>query len=87
MNEDRIITPERHESDGSEGSMRPLELSEFVGQAKVRENLRVFIDAARGRAEAMDHTLFFGPRVWARRRWRRSWRGSWASVSGQHPGR
>jgi Holliday junction DNA helicase RuvB len=61
VNEDRVITPDRQDGDGSESSMRPLELADFVGQAKVRENLRVFIDAARGRAEAMDHTLFFGP--------------------------
>ncbi|WP_417515682.1 Holliday junction branch migration DNA helicase RuvB [Minwuia sp.] len=59
--EERLITGERRPEDGGEMSLRPQELSDFVGQAKVRENLRVFIDAARGRAEAMDHTLFFGP--------------------------
>ncbi len=44
-----------------EGSLRPLSLEEFIGQKALRENLRIFIDAARGRSEAMDHVLLFGP--------------------------
>jgi len=44
-----------------EVSLRPRILAEYVGQRKVKENLRVFIDAARGRREALDHVLFFGP--------------------------
>lgn len=44
-----------------EGSLRPLSLEEFIGQKTLRENLRIFIDAARGRGEAMDHVLLFGP--------------------------
>ena len=42
-------------------ALRPLELDDFVGQKQVRENLRVFIAAARGRGEALDHVLFYGP--------------------------
>ena len=42
-------------------ALRPQSLEEFVGQAEARANLRVFIDSARMRAEAMDHTLFYGP--------------------------
>jgi len=61
MNEPRIIDGVEHAEDGGELRLRPQELSDFVGQAKVRENLRVFIDAARARGESMDHTLFFGP--------------------------
>ena len=41
--------------------MRPKSLGEFIGQEAARDNLRVFIDAAKSRGEAMDHTLFFGP--------------------------
>src|SRR5262245_20094824 len=41
--------------------MRPATLGEFVGQRQLRDNLRVFIDAARSRREALDHVLFFGP--------------------------
>ncbi|MBX2834498.1 MAG: Holliday junction branch migration DNA helicase RuvB [Micavibrio sp.] len=46
---------------GEEGALRPLKLDEFIGQPALRENLRVFIDAAKARGEAMDHALFFGP--------------------------
>jgi Holliday junction DNA helicase RuvB len=45
----------------AEGSLRPLALAEFVGQRALRENLAVFIQAARDRREAMDHVLFHGP--------------------------
>lgn len=58
-----ITTPESldREESASEKSLRPGELSEFVGQGKVKESLDVYIRAARGRGEALDHTLFFGP--------------------------
>lgn len=49
------------EEKGAEGSTRPLSLPEFIGQKTVRENLRVFIDAARNRRSAMDHVLLCGP--------------------------
>ncbi|HEY9229627.1 MAG TPA: Holliday junction branch migration DNA helicase RuvB, partial [Gemmatimonadaceae bacterium] len=42
-------------------SLRPQRLAEFIGQQKVKENLRIFIDAALARREPLDHTLFFGP--------------------------
>ena len=57
----RIIAPEHVEQDAPEASMRPGTLEEFVGQRQLRDNLRVFIDAARSRREALDHVLFFGP--------------------------
>ncbi|UTW54561.1 Holliday junction branch migration DNA helicase RuvB [Kordiimonas sp. SCSIO 12610] len=44
-----------------DSGLRPQSLSEFIGQEQARENLSVFIEAARARAEAMDHVLFFGP--------------------------
>lgn len=44
-----------------EGSLRPLKLEEFIGQQALRRNLRVFIDAATARGDAMDHVLLFGP--------------------------
>jgi holliday junction DNA helicase RuvB len=61
MSEPRMVMPERHEEDAAEASIRPLSLDEFVGQARVRDNLRVFIQAARGRGEPLDHVLLFGP--------------------------
>ena len=58
---DRLVTGDQAGTDGSEGSLRPLTLDEFVGQAQARANLRVFIEAARARGEALDHVLFAGP--------------------------
>ena len=54
---DSDIKPE----DALDSHVRPQSLNEFVGQTKVKKNLRVFIEAARGRAEALDHVLFAGP--------------------------
>ncbi|WP_085810672.1 Holliday junction branch migration DNA helicase RuvB [Sphingomonas sp. TZW2008] len=58
--DDRLITPARRTED-ADAALRPKRLDEFVGQAAARENLRVFIEAARGRGDALDHVLFFGP--------------------------
>jgi Holliday junction DNA helicase RuvB len=58
---DRLVTPERSEDDALESSMRPKQLAEFVGQQQARENLSVFIQAAKARGEALDHVLFSGP--------------------------
>jgi len=57
----RISTPEFLEEDQGEVSLRPLTLKDFTGQAPVRANLKVFIEAARARGDAMDHVLLFGP--------------------------
>ena len=56
----RLITPEKREDD-AEGSLRPLTLGDFTGQAAARANLKVFIEAAKTRREALDHVLFVGP--------------------------
>ena len=45
----------------AEVALRPRVLTEYVGQRKVVENLKIFIDAARGRGETLDHVLLFGP--------------------------
>lgn len=58
---DRLIAGERAPEDAGETSLRPQTLDDFVGQKTVRRNLKVFIDAARGRGEALDHVLLFGP--------------------------
>lgn len=58
----REVTPERIVGqDGDEGSIRPLSLADFTGQKKLRENLKVFIEAAKQRQEPLDHVLLFGP--------------------------
>lgn len=57
-----ITTPEEVAGDdGAELSLRPQRLAEFVGQSKVKEALRIGIDAALGRGEPLDHVLLFGP--------------------------
>jgi Holliday junction DNA helicase RuvB len=58
----RIIEPEQNDEDVQlDRSLRPLRFDDFVGQDRIKDNLRVFIDAARGRGEALDHVLFCGP--------------------------
>ncbi|PWR20736.1 Holliday junction branch migration DNA helicase RuvB [Zavarzinia compransoris] len=59
--EQRVVSGVRREEDILEASLRPARLDEFIGQAKARENLKVFIEAARARGDALDHVLFFGP--------------------------
>ena len=56
----RLVTPERREDD-AETTLRPQRLAEFIGQEQARANLAVFIEAARARADALDHVLFVGP--------------------------
>ncbi len=57
-----ITTPQPLEGEGGlEQSLRPASFQEFVGQQKVKESLEIYVQAALGRGEALDHTLFFGP--------------------------
>ncbi|MDE2133406.1 MAG: Holliday junction branch migration DNA helicase RuvB [Alphaproteobacteria bacterium] len=58
---DRFVAPERGEDDTLEASLRPKALSDFVGQERVRGNLKIFVQAAKSRGEALDHVLFSGP--------------------------
>lgn len=58
----RIITTEETEEDKKiEGSLRPQYLKNYIGQEKLKATLKVFIDAAKNRGEALDHVLFYGP--------------------------
>ena len=60
--EERIITSEETSEDTSvEFSLRPTTLNQYIGQDKVKENLRIFIQAAKMRNEALDHVLLYGP--------------------------
>ena len=56
----RLVGPDTLDSD-ADTSLRPLTLAEFTGQAAARKNLKIFIEAARQRGEALDHVLFVGP--------------------------
>src|SRR5437870_2928715 len=62
MSHPEITTPEALTDETVVGlSLRPQRLSEFIGQDRVKESLRIYIDAALARREPLDHTLFFGP--------------------------
>ena len=58
--DDRLTTPDKRPED-VDAALRPKTLAEFVGQAAARDNLRVFIEAAKGRGQPLEHVLFFGP--------------------------
>ncbi|MGB3620020.1 Holliday junction branch migration DNA helicase RuvB [Ketobacter sp. MCCC 1A13808] len=58
---DRLISPVPEPDDAHDRAIRPGTLAEYTGQAAVREQMEIFISAAKGRQEALDHTLIFGP--------------------------
>ena len=60
IEQEPILSPEKN-SDDNDRALRPESLAEFIGQAEVRANLKVFVESAKRRGEAMDHTLFYGP--------------------------
>lgn len=61
--DERIINPELEDSgeERLENSLRPQVLSEYIGQDKVKENMKIYIEAAKKRGEALDHVLLYGP--------------------------
>ena len=59
--DERILDGELLPSDENENILRPTTLDEYVGQDKIKDNLRIFIQAARKRGEALDHVLLYGP--------------------------
>ena len=62
MNEERIVAAgATHEDEAIEASIRPKRLDEYLGQQPVREQMKIYIEAAKQRGEAMDHVLIFGP--------------------------
>jgi Holliday junction DNA helicase RuvB len=58
---ERLVAADRIPGEGADRALRPQGFDEFVGQPAAKANLRVFVDAARARGEAMDHVLLFGP--------------------------
>ena len=63
MNEDRLINPGLEDvgEERLENTLRPQTLDEYIGQDKVKENMKVYIEAAKKRGEALDHVLLYGP--------------------------
>jgi Holliday junction DNA helicase RuvB len=60
-NQDRLINPNQRPDDRPDQTLRPQKLAEMIGQKRIKENLQILIDAAKQRAEALDHVLFYGP--------------------------
>ena len=62
MTRPQVTTPDQlPDEQSTDAALRPARLSEFVGQPQVKASLQIAIDAAKGRKETLDHTLFFGP--------------------------
>ena len=63
MNDDRIINPNLEDvgEERLENTLRPQLLNEYIGQDKVKENMKIYIEAAKKRGEALDHVLLYGP--------------------------
>lgn len=63
VNDDRIINPELEDDteENLENTIRPQTLEEYIGQDKVKENMKIYIEAAKKRGEALDHVLLYGP--------------------------
>ena len=58
---ERVVSQEELQSDTIDSSIRPETLDEYIGQSEVKENIRVFIEAAKMRNEPLDHVLLYGP--------------------------
>lgn len=61
MDDDRLISSVKLENDDNENLLRPKEIDEYVGQEKVKSNLKVFMHSAKKRGESLDHVLLYGP--------------------------
>ena len=59
--DNRFISPEKNSDDDREVGLRPKALMEFVGQEAIKQNLSIFIEAAKSRNESIEHLLFYGP--------------------------
>ncbi len=87
---DRLIAPAATVRDDREEvqdrAIRPGKLADYVGQPAVKEQMEIFISAARARSEALDHTLILAHPDWARRRSRTLLLSRWASTCATPPG-
>lgn len=59
--EDRLLNAQKKGEDHQEGSLRPRQLDEFIGQANIKRNLGIYLDAAKLRGESIEHVLLYGP--------------------------
>lgn len=74
-----MIETDLQEEDAKlEGSLRPQNLNEYIGQAKIKESLRIYIEAAKQRKDSLDHVLFMALRDWVKQPWQGSLQTKWA---------
>ena len=59
--EDRAVSPSMTGDDARENELRPQSIEEYIGQEKAKENLKIYIEAAKLRSDALDHVLLYGP--------------------------
>ena len=83
--EEPIVAKTFLTEDTGEISLRPHTLAEYIGQEKAKQNLSIFIEAARRRTEALDHVLLHGPPGLGKPRWPASLPRKWASISASPP--
>ena len=79
--EKRIITTDVMEEDlRTEGNLRPQLLDDYIGQEKAKKNLKIYIEAAKQRGDALDHVLFYGPPGLGKQHWQELLPMSWAYI-------
>ena len=59
--DNRLVTGDKLKEDGFESSIRPQTIDEYIGQKDIKENIKIFMSAAKMRGEALDHVLLYGP--------------------------
>ena len=76
--ENRLVQSTKGEYDIEENVLRPKTLEAYVGQSKVKENLKVYMNAAKQRGEVLEHVLYTARRGWAKLRLRTLFQTKWA---------
>ena len=83
---ERIVEIEKFSVESEfETSLRPVSFDDYIGQDKIKQNLKVFIAAAKKRNECLDHALFTDRRAWVRPLWHISSQTKWEQISKSPP--
>ena len=61
----KMMQPGMTAADSEENNLRPQHLEDYIGQEKVKQNLKIYLEAAKRRGEPMDHILLYGPPAWS----------------------